>query len=104
MWQTLALKRGGDLASEANDLVGHVLNKGPDFFVAFKTAAILLSSLILIRGFYDERGLKVGDISYSQIQVQTAIQFLLVVADIYYIVVVYIPLALVLLSYRSSLP
>ena len=100
VWQTMALKYGGNLASEANRFIDHFLVKGPLYFVIFKALAVFLVSLILIRGFFSRTGIKVGDSDFSPNQVRTAIQFLLIVAIVYYLFVVYLPLIIVALTYQ----
>jgi hypothetical protein len=100
VWQTTALKYSGNLASEANRFIDHFLAKGPLYFVLFKALAIFLVSLILVRGYFSMTGIKVGDTDYTPTQVRTAIQFLLIVAIIYYLFVVYLPFIIVSFTYQ----
>ena len=100
VWQTLALKYGGNLASEANKFIDHFLARGPLYFVVFKGLAVFLVSLILIRGYFDRKGIKIGDSFFTTIQVRTAIQFLLVLAIFYYLIVVYLPLIIVVATFQ----
>jgi len=100
-WQTLSLKISGQLASEANQYINYLLNKGPVYFISFKMLAIILVTMILVRGYFDSKGIKLGDTFFTTNQVRTAIQFMLILANIYYLFVVYIPLTMVLLSYRT---
>ncbi len=101
-WQTMALQKGGNLASEANRFIDYFLVKGPVYFVIFKLLAVFLISLMLIRGFFYSSGLKVGDTRFSPEQVRTAIQFLLVVAIIYYLFIVYLPFVIITLTYYNA--
>ena len=100
IWQTMALKYSGNLASEANQLVNHVLAKGPLYFISFKVLAIILVSSILIRGYFHNQGIKVGETQFSPDQVRTAILFLLICAIIYYLIVVFFPLMIILITFR----
>jgi len=99
VWQTMALKYSGQLASEANRLIDYLLSKGPLYFVVFKILAVFLISIVLIRGYSDEKGIRIGETLYTSCQVRTAIQLLLVLAIIYYLVVVYLPLLIVMVTF-----
>ena len=100
IWQTLALKYSGNLASEANQLVNHVLAKGPLYFISFKVLAIILVSSVLTRGYFHNKGIKVGETQFSPDQVRTTILFLLICAIVYYLIVVFLPLIIILLTFR----
>jgi hypothetical protein len=102
VWQTMALKYSGQLATEANRFIDHFLMKGPMYFVIFKGLAVFLVSLMLIRGYFDKNGIKVGEASFSANQVRTAIQFLLVLAIVYYLIVVYLPLLIVAATFNPE--
>lgn len=99
-WQTMALKYGGHLAAEANLLMDHVLAKGPLYFISFKLLAVLLISLVLIRGYLHNNGLKVGNATFDPEQVKTAIMFLLVCAIVYYLAVVFLPLIIIVTTFN----
>ena len=102
IWQTSALKSSGDLASEANQFVSYLLMKGPLYFVTFKILAITLVTLVVVRGYFDDKGIRVGETFYNATQVRTAIQFMLVVANFYYLLVVFLPLILIVVDYRMA--
>ena len=102
VWQTLQLKRGGNLAGEANELVNYVLTEGPLYFLAFKGLAMFLVTLILIRGYFDRSGFIIGETHFNTHHVRTAIQFLLVIAILYYLLVVYTPLIILVAKHHFS--
>jgi len=99
VWQTMALKYSGSLASEANQLVDYVLIKGPIYFISFKVLAIILVSSVLIRGYFHNQGIKLGETQFSPDQVRAAIIFLLICSIVYYLVVVFFPLIVILLTF-----
>jgi hypothetical protein len=101
VWQTIALKYSGQLASEANRLIDHLLSRGPLYFLVFKILAVFFITLVLIRGYFDEKGIRIGETLYTPCQVRTAIQFLLVLAIIYYLFVVYLPFLIVIVSFYA---
>ena len=101
VWQTLALKSSGHLASEANKFIEHVLSKGPIYFILFKILAVFFISLVIIRGFFDKRGIQVGETRYSHEQVRTSIQLLLMLGIIYYLFVVYLPFIIVFATFQA---
>jgi hypothetical protein len=100
IWQTTALKHSGQLATEANQLIEHILMKGPVYFIGFKILAVILVTLVLIRGYFDINGFSIGDTHFSAEQVRTAIQFLLILAILYYLFVVYLPLMIVVATFN----
>jgi hypothetical protein len=90
-FQTMYLSASGMLSQEANLFINFFLLKGPAILLIVKVLALILISSMLIRGWYDFRGIKVLSAQYSRDQVRAAIQFMLTVGIIYYVIIVAFP-------------
>ncbi len=91
IFQTLYLKESGFLAEEANQYVDFFLKEGRPEFIGFKILALMLISLILARGWYDKRGMRIFSSYYPRDKARSSIQFLLSVGVFYYVVIVVFP-------------
>jgi len=98
IFQTLYLKEVGLLASEANIFIDFFLKGGRGYFFLAKLLALVLISLILVRGWLDRGGIKMYGTTFSQADVRKAIHFLLSAGVVYYTVIVIFPFIAMLLS------
>jgi hypothetical protein len=98
LFQTVFLKESGFLAQEANFFVDFFLREGRAAFFLSKVLALVLISSILIRGWFDKRGVLLGNYRYDRDKVRSSIHFLLVAGVIYYIVIVAFPFIALALS------
>ena len=98
IYQTLYLKESGFLAEEANWFIDFFLKEGRAPFFLAKLLALILITSILIRGWIDQRGIKLFNIQYDQAQARAAIYFLLGAGAVYYIFIVGFPFVAMLIS------
>jgi hypothetical protein len=91
IFQTMYLKQSGFLASEANYVADFFLKGGGAPFFWAKVLALVLITSILVRGWFDKKGIKVGSARYTTVQVRQSIQFMLVAGIIYYTLIVVFP-------------
>jgi uncharacterized membrane protein len=92
------LSSSGMLSQEANWFINFFLLKGPAVLLLVKVLALILISSMLIRGWNDCRGIKVLDAQYNRDQVRAAIQFMLTIGIIYYVIIVAFPFVALLVS------
>lgn len=98
IYQTLYLKQSGLLAEEANWFIDFFLKEGRTPFFLAKILALILITSIVIRGWIDQKGIRLLNIQYTQGQARAAIYFLLSAGVIYYIFIVGFPFAAMLVS------
>ena len=91
LFQTVYLKETGFLAKEANYFVDFFLKSGHLQFFLAKILALVLITSILLRGWFDRRGIKLGANRYTREQVRSSLQFLLIAGIIYYVLIVGFP-------------
>lgn len=97
-FQTIFLKESGHLAQEANYFIDFFLSKSTLAFIAAKILALILISSVLIRGWIDKKGIKLGAAHYPREAVRNSIYFMLVAGVIYYTIIVIFPFTALLLS------
>jgi len=98
IFQTLYLKESGLLAQEANFFIDFFLKEGRLPFIGAKILALILITLILVRGWNSKDGIKMRGANYDMIQVRRAIYFLLSAGVFYYTVIVVFPFVAMLLA------
>ncbi|HEX9744016.1 MAG TPA: DUF5658 family protein [bacterium] len=90
-FQTLFLKDSGFLHKEANFFIDFFLTKGSVQFISAKVLAMVVVSIILVRGWRDKDGFSFLGTRYNSVQVKKSIYFLLTAGVIYYILIVIFP-------------
>jgi hypothetical protein len=98
LFQTLYLKQSGLLAQEANLFVNFFLEKSHLFFFMGKVLALILITSIISRGWFDKKGIKIGNLHYPRSQVRCSIYFLLSTGVIYYTIIVAFPFFAMLIA------
>ena len=98
IFQTLYLKESGFLAQEANWFIDFFLKEGKTPFFLAKLLALILITSMLLRGWFDRRGIRLFRAAYTQEQARAAIYFLLAAGVMYYIFIVGFPFVAMLIS------
>ena len=75
--QTLMLSQGGHLKLEANQIMNVFLEMDWRVFIIAKFVPMMLISVMLIRGYTDNKGTSIGGIKYTHQDVKRAILLLL---------------------------
>jgi len=96
--QTLMLKQGGHLRREANIFINYFLAEDEWLFIYAKLSALLFITLMLLRGYYDRKGTTIGGTYYGPKDMRRAIIFLLGAGVAYYLVIVLLPFAALLIG------
>lgn len=96
--QTLMLSQGGHLKLEANQFMNIFLQMDWRLFIIAKFVPMMLVSVMLIRGYTDNKGTKIGGIEYTHEDVRHAILLLLATGVVYYLIIVLIPFITILIS------
>jgi len=91
IFQTLYLKNSELLEQEANWFINYFLQSGPRAFIGAKVLALVLITLILVRGWFDKKGLQLYGKFYEQVQVRCTLHFLLLAGVLYYTIIVIFP-------------
>jgi len=89
--QTLMLKAGGHLKQEANAFINYLLSYDWELFIIAKLGALLLVTVMLVRGYYDKRGTTIGGHYYSSDEMRMFIIALLGAGILYYLIIVLTP-------------
>jgi hypothetical protein len=104
IFQTLYLKQSGILQQEANFFIDYFLREGVTPFFWAKALALAFVTSVLMRGWFDKKGLKFQNALYTPDQVRRSIHNLLLILNIYYILIVVFPfVALAIAGLFSSL-
>lgn len=90
-FQTIYFATNGMLAQEVNYFIDFFLKKGTGIFLDIKVLAMILISIMLIRGWNDKTGIKVLRTQYSRDDVRSSMLLMLTVGNIFYIIVVSFP-------------
>ena len=98
IFQTLMLKRGGNLKTEINFFINYFLASDEWIFVLAKLSALLFITAMLLRGYYDRKGTNIGGTYYSPSNMQRAITFLVGAGVVYYLVIVLMPFAVLMIE------
>jgi len=98
IFQTLYLKDSGLLAEEANAFINFFLREGHIYFIGAKILAMVLISLMLIRGWNSKTGFIIFRERYDLMSARKAINFLLSAGVIYYVLIVIFPFIAMYLS------
>ena len=96
--QTLMLSQGGHLKLEANQIMNVFLQMDWRIFVLAKLLSMALVTVMLVRGYHDNKGTSIGGIKYSHQDVKRTIVLLLAAGVVYYLIIVLIPFVTILIS------
>ena len=96
--QTVTLSQGGNLKAEVNVFMDFFLSHDWRIFILAKMLPLLLVTAMVIRGYYDKKGTTVLGRQYTAEEMRNAIVFLLGVGVVYYLIVVLIPFATIILG------
>jgi hypothetical protein len=96
--QTLYLKHAGLLGEEVNKFIQLFLDESSRAFIAAKLLALILITSILLRGWFDQSGVKTYGVKYSMEQVRRTINLMLTTGVIYYVLIVGFPFIGMLMS------
>jgi len=98
IFQTLYLKETGLLEQEANFFINFFLKEGRAPFIGAKVLALILITLMLVRGWNSTTGIRTRGVNYNPTQVRQAINFLLSAGVFYYTLIVVFPFIAMLLA------
>lgn len=90
-FQTIYFETNGMLAQEVNYFIDFFLKKGTGIFLGIKILAMILITIMLIRGWNDKTGIKVFRTQYSRDNVRSSMLLMLTVGNIFYVIVVSFP-------------
>ncbi len=98
IFQTLYLKESGFLEQEANFFIDVFLREGRGPFIGAKVMALILITLILVRGWIRPMGMMFLGKEQTQEQVKISIIFLLSAGVVFYTIIVFFPFLAMLIS------
>ena len=98
IFQTLYLKETGLLEQEANFFIDFFLKEGRAPFIGAKVLALILITLMLVRGWNSTTGITMRGGNYNPTQVRQAIYFLLSAGVFYYTLIVVFPFLAMLIA------
>ena len=96
--QTVTLSQGGNLKQEANQFMDFFLTHDWRIFILAKMLPLILVTAMVIRGYYDKKGTKIGGRQYTPDEMRKAIVFILAAGVVYYLIIVLMPFATILLG------